>query len=215
MPTPARTACNASRTQFAQADRGHVRQRNNASADSRLHFTRESAAKLRSTQMNDLLGAFLTDVKNRNNLSNTKITGQTLRNYVKSATDCFSILTGSPLQIYDIATLSQKKAYLHPYLQELILQRSNWTQPKPRKEPYTYRMLANQASFLARSAALNPNKVFLQKEYVVWHWLRLGVFTGSRVSEYAQSNLRRGQRFQVVPTNEDTSIWGGQPLAFL
>ncbi len=75
-------------------------------------------------------------------------------------------------------------------------------------------MLANQASFLARSG-LPPTKVFLQKDYAVWDWLRLGVFTGSRVSEYAQSNLRRGQRFQVVPTNEDTGVWGGQPLAFL
>ncbi len=28
-------------------------------------------------------------------------------------------------------------------------------------------------------------------------------------------NLHRGQRFQVVPTNEDTDVWGGQPLAFL
>jgi hypothetical protein len=116
--------------------------------------------------MIDLLGAFLTDVKNGNNLSNTKITGQTLRNYVKLATDCFSLLTGSPLQIYDIATLSQKKAYLHPYLQELISQRSKWTQPKPRKEPYTYCMLANQTSFLACSA-LTPTKGFLQKDYVV------------------------------------------------
>ena len=98
LPTPARVACYASRAQFVQADRGHVRQRNDASADSRLRFfaswleskgfTRQSATELRSPQMIDLLGAFLTDVKNGNNLSNTKITGQTLRNYVKSATDC-------------------------------------------------------------------------------------------------------------------------------
>jgi hypothetical protein len=161
LPTTARAACHASRAQFVQADRGHI-QRNDASADSCLRlfaswleskrFTRESAAKLRSKQMINLLGAFLTDVKNGNNFSNSKITGQTLQNYVKSATDCFSLLTGFPLQIYDIATLSQKKACLHPYLQELISQGSNWTQPKPRKESYTYRMLANQASFIARSA---------------------------------------------------------------
>jgi hypothetical protein len=183
LPTPARAACHASRAQFVQADRRHVRQHNDASAESCLQFfaswleskrfTRESAAELRSNQIIDFLGAFLTDVKKGNNLSNTKITAQTLQNYVKLATDCFSLLTGSPLQIYDISTLSKKKAYLHPYLQELILQRSNWTQPKPRKEPYTYRMLANQASFLARSAII-PTKVFLQKDYVVWDWLRLG-----------------------------------------
>jgi hypothetical protein len=48
-------------------------------------------------------------------------------------------------------------------------------------------MLVTQASFLARSV-LTPTKVFLQKDYVVWDWLRLGAFTGSQVSEYAQSN---------------------------
>jgi hypothetical protein len=128
--------------------------------------------------MIDVLGAFLTDVKNGNNLSQSKITGQTLRNYVKAATDCFSLLTGLPVTVYDLATMSQKKAYLHPYLQELISQRSNWTQPKPRKEPYTYRMIATQARFLARSS-ISSTKLFLHKEYVVWDWLRLGVFTGS------------------------------------
>jgi hypothetical protein len=164
--------------------------------------------------MIDILGAFLTDVKNGNNPSKTKLTGQTLRNYVKSATDCFSLLTGKPVSIFDPATLSQKKVHLHPYLQELISQRAAWAQPKPRKEPYTYRMLANQASFLARSP-LSPTTAFLQKDYVVWDWLRLGVFTGSRVSEYAQSNLRRGQRFQTIPSSDDTGIWAGQPLAFI
>jgi hypothetical protein len=59
--------------------------------------------------MINLLGAFLTDVKNGNNLSNTKITGQTLRNYLKSATDCFSLLTGSPLQIYYLDIVPEKR----------------------------------------------------------------------------------------------------------
>jgi hypothetical protein len=164
--------------------------------------------------MIDLLGAYLTEAKNGNNMSHTKITGQSLRNYIKSAADCFSLLKGSPLTIYDLSTLTQKKAYLHPYLHELISQRSAWIQPKPRKEPYTYRMLATQARFLA-NLALPSMLAFLGKEYVVWDWLRLGVFTGSRLSEYAQSNLRRGQRFHVVPISEDTGINGGQPLAFI
>jgi hypothetical protein len=144
--------------------------------------------------MIDLLGAFITNVKNGHNLLKTKIMGQTLRNYVEAAIDYFSLLQGKPLTIYDVATLSQKKVYLHPYLHELISQRSNWTQPKPRKEPYKYRMLSTQARFLARSA-LSPTNTFLSKEYAIWDWLRLGVFTGSRLSEYAQSNLRRWPTF--------------------
>jgi hypothetical protein len=75
-------------------------------------------------------------------------------------------------------------------------------------------MLATQARFLAQSQ-ISQTKLFLHKEYVVWDWLRLGVFTGSRLSEYAQSNLRRGQHFQVVPTSDDTGVWAGKPLAFI
>jgi hypothetical protein len=60
--------------------------------------------------MINLLGAFLTNIKNGNNLSNTKIAGHTFRNYVKSANDCFSRFTGPPFSIYDLPTLSQKKA---------------------------------------------------------------------------------------------------------
>jgi hypothetical protein len=164
--------------------------------------------------MIELLGAFLTDLKNGHNPSKSTIVGQTLRNYVKSGSDCFSLLIGSPLTITDPSTLLQTKPYLHPYLHELISQRSAWVQPKPRKEPYTYRMLATQARFLAKSV-LSPNIVFLTKEYVVWDWLRLGVFTGSRLSEYGQSNLRRGQRFHVVPSSKDTGKSAGQPLAFI
>jgi hypothetical protein len=80
-----------------QADRGHVRRRNDAYADSRLRFfaqwlqyhgfTRQSATALRLTQIIDLLGTFLTDVKHVNNPSKTKLTGKPLRNYVIAASD--------------------------------------------------------------------------------------------------------------------------------
>ncbi len=87
--------------------------------------------------MIDLLGAYLVEVKQGKNLSGVHLTGQSLRNYVKAAADCFSILIGSKLNIYDLDTLSQKRVYLHPYLHELITQRAVWTKPKARKEPYT------------------------------------------------------------------------------
>jgi hypothetical protein len=78
-------------------------------------------------------------------------------------------LQRSPVTIYDLAMHAQKKAYLHPYLHELISQCSNWMQLKPRKEPYMYCMLATQPCFLACST-LPPTKMFLHKEYVVWDW---------------------------------------------
>jgi hypothetical protein len=107
-----------------------------------------------------------------------------------------------------------KRIALHPYLHEQITQRAAWATPKPRKEPFTYLMLAVHAKALRLSSEASPES-FYGLPYVVWDWLRLGVFTGSRVSEYAQSKLAKNQRFQVIPTSQDTGIWAGQPLAFI
>jgi hypothetical protein len=164
--------------------------------------------------MIDILGAYLTAVRQGNNLTKAFITGQTLRNYAKSAADCLTILTGGPCTYYDPATMSMKRMSLHPYLNEQIAQRSTWTKPTPRKEPFTYRMLAVHAQQLLSSHS-DPRRIYFSLSYVVWDWMRLGVFTGSRVSEYAQSGLRKNHRFQVIPTNQDTSEWAGQPLAFI
>jgi hypothetical protein len=164
--------------------------------------------------MIDILGAYILAVRKGHNLTSTFITGQTLRNYAKSAADCLTLLTGGPCTYYDPATTSMKRMSLHPYLNEQINQRSTWTKPKPRKEPFTYRMLAVHAQELL-SPKTDPLTVYTSLSYVVWDWMRLGVFTGSRVSEYAQSGLRKNHRFQVIPINKDTGAWAGQPLAFI
>ena len=56
--------------------------------------------------------------------------------------------------------------------------------------------------------------MFTGLAFVVWDWLRLGVFTGSRLAEYAQSNLRAHQRYQTIPTTSDAGQWAGMALAF-
>ena len=147
LPTPARAAIRSSRSEFLTSDRGHVRRSNDASADSRLRFfanwlesqgfTQQSAADLKPTHMIDILGAYILAVQKGHNLTSTFITGQTLRNYTKSAADCLTLLTGSPCSYYDPARMSMKRMSLHPYLNEQITQRSTWTKPKPRKEPCT------------------------------------------------------------------------------
>jgi hypothetical protein len=75
-------------------------------------------------------------------------------------------------------------------------------------------MLANQSAFLAASR-VDPYLRLVGSNYAVWDWLRLGIFTGSRLSEYAQSRLKKTQRFQIIPVNGETGIWGGHPLAFI
>jgi hypothetical protein len=56
---------------------------------------------------------------------------------------------------------------------------------------------------------------FLRVEYTVYDWTRLGLFTGSRVAEYAQTRLKKGIRYNVIPRTKDAGIWAGQALAFI
>ena len=49
----------------------------------------------------------------------------------------------------------------------------------------------------------------------IFDGISLTFFTGSRVSEYAQSRVRRGERFSRVPTNNSTRRNGGIHIAFM
>jgi hypothetical protein len=102
---------------------------------------------------------------------------------------------------------------MHPYIRELLAQRDAWFVPRARKEPFTLDMFKALAKYLCAQKDLMDT--FLTKEFAVFDWTRLGLFTGSRVSEYAQTRLRAGTRFNTIPMTPDSGIWGGQALAFL
>jgi hypothetical protein len=62
-------------------------------------------------------------------------------------------------------------------------------------------------------------KVFLTAVYAAYDWLRLGAFTGSRISEHAQTsttkNPRTGKRYACVPDSPAAGPWANQPIAFI
>jgi hypothetical protein len=103
--------------------------------------------------------------------------------------------------------------HMHPYIREMLAQRDAWFVPRPRKEPFTLDMFQALSKFL--QSKKDPFDTFLSKESAVFDWTRLGLFTGSRVSEYAQTRLRAGTRFNTIPRTTDAGIWAGQALAFL
>jgi hypothetical protein len=102
---------------------------------------------------------------------------------------------------------------MHPYIRELLAQRDAWFVPRARKEPYTINMFQALATFL--QSHKDPLETFLCKDSAIFDWARLGIFTGSRVSEYAQTRLRAGTRFNTIPRTPNEGIWAGQALAFL
>ena len=225
LPPAAQAAIDACRAKFISTDRGHVRRANDKSVDTRCHFfatwlqstghTKQSASGLTPNQVIDTIGAFLDHIKTGNNLQKVHLTGQSLRNYTTAAALCFQLLTGIMPQYKDPTTLLQKRIYLHPYLHDKIAQRTTWSSPKALKEPFTYRMLAMHASKYLSGTKTETYHTFYGLNHVVWDWLRLGVFTGSRVAEYAQSGLKRNHRFQRIPSTADAGQWAGQPLAFM
>jgi hypothetical protein len=64
-------------------------------------------------------------------------------------------------------------------------------------------------------SAKDSSESFVTVVYAVYDWTRLGLFTGSRVSEYAQTRLKAGIRYNTIPQIPDAGIWAGQPLAFV
>jgi hypothetical protein len=225
LPSAAKAAISASRLKFITADRGHVRESNDKSIDSRSKFfaqwleskghSKQSVAALTQNQIIDTIGAFLEDIKSGDNIQKIQLSGQSLRNYTTAAALCIQLLTGKMPQYFDPATLSQKRIYLHPYLHDKIAQRLTWAKPTPQKEPFTYRMLSIHARTHLASKSNDSTSSFHSLNHVVWDWLRLGVFTGSRVAEYAQTALKKHQRYQTIPKGSDAGPWAGQPIAFI
>jgi hypothetical protein len=72
-------------------------------------------------------------------------------------------------------------------------------------------------SALLQSLTILPdvNAAFLSLASAVYDWTHLGCFTGSRISDYAQSSLPKGQAFANVPLVPEAGAWGGSPLAFI
>jgi hypothetical protein len=164
----------------------------------------------------DLIGAYLNWVKTGNALPSTSkgpLSKQSLHNYVNAAAYCVTLLTEQPCIVTDPTTFQQKRVHMHPYIREQLAQRAAWSQPLKKKEPYTLDMFRALAAFL--QSTTDQTAIFLTMEYAVYDWTRLGLFTGSRVSEYAQTQLKAGIRYNIIPDTPDAGIWAGQPLAFV
>lgn len=227
LPPALRTAINNSRAAFIAADRGHVRQGNDTSFGTRANlFARwldscgldqHTAAGIRSSSYLDIVGAYIRDVKLGYNCHQSlTLSDATVRNYMSSATAVLYILTGTPCDLKELIATCSKPAPTLPYIRELITQRRTWKQPKPQKEVFTLPMYGALKKTLHQKAkVMEAIKVFCSKEYAVYDWTRLGVFTGSRIGEYGQSKVPKGQRWATIPQTADAGVWAGMPLAFI
>jgi hypothetical protein len=219
-------------------DRGGVRNAGDRTFDARGHdfigylasrgiFEYNIAVKLTPEHHLNVLQAYLLQVLLGHNCQNkTNLDDQTLRGYLTSAACVITVYTGVVCTPYDPATQSYKRPQLHPFLKDIISQRSNWKEPKKKKETVTLLMYkALRAITQELVQARGKTAAFLSREYTVYDWNRITVFTGSRIAEYGQSAGRTGDSakattqagsvYATAPKSAAAGSWAGQALAFI
>jgi hypothetical protein len=229
LPPTARALINASRDSFKSIDRGHIRKRNDSTFDARarhftswleaIGFTVNNLTQVTVADFPDILATYLEKVADGDNcLSLTNMGDAALRGYLSAASTALSALTSKSFSHLDPETVTSKRPKILPRFSEILRQRMTWKEPRPRKEPFTLAMIdALRASLFLQSKQTSIQKVFLTSRYAAYDWIRLGVFTGSRISEFGQTNSGKpkGQRYATIPLSRDAGIWANQSLAFI
>lgn len=134
----------------------------------------------------------------------------TLAHHAQAATTFLRAVVKEPFSIYQIGG---SKPSLIPYLHARIELRRKWEQPREKREPYTFDMFKVFAAQVTSAEQANP-KTFLGKLSLVFDTQCLGIFTGSRISEYAQSKGSRTTVSRVpLPPGQATTV--APPVAFM
>jgi hypothetical protein len=133
----------------------------------------------------------------------TDLTEQTLAGYLGAAHAWLETVLEMTVPIH--STANGGKTKLHPLLGQTIDLRRAWKQPQEKREPFTYDMMATLHNRVSSDSALDLRDT-LKCRAAVFDWIRLGVFTGSRVSEYAQTKSKRGTYLRV-PQDAAAGKW--------
>lgn len=119
----------------------------------------------------------------------------TLAHHAQAAASFFHSTLTKPFSIYDAKST---KPTLVPYIGERIKHAKKWQQPREKREPYTYEMFKTFRNQIKHQELKDPAS-FMRCHSLVFDTQCLGLFTGSRVSEYAQSKGAKGKVSRVPP----------------
>jgi len=176
-----------------------------------LGFDDESLQEITPAQALPLVGAFIHAVANES-VSKTRaltLTAATISGHLRAARNWLAAELGVVVDI----SAKDGTAKLHPFLADTLAAQQAWTAPKPKQEPFTLDMLIYMFDDISKCAAAKPSILF-NLNAAIFDWTRLGTFTGSRVSEYAQTLARKGT-FSRVPDSLDAGNWKNTPIAFM
>jgi hypothetical protein len=167
---------------------------------------------INSKQVIPLLATYLFFVtEGENLLAKADLSEKTLIGYLGAAHAWFETVLGITVPIHSLAMGGTAK--LHPLIGQTIDLRRAWRQPREKREPFSYAMFCTLHTVISTAFA-HDKRTVLCLPSAIFDWVRLGTFTGSRVSEYAQTKSKRGE-YLTVPMTKAAGLWAGSPIAFI
>jgi hypothetical protein len=175
-------------------------------------YNHVSVTNITRDQVVPILATYLFSVTEGNNIQeNNGLAEATLVGYLGAAHTWLETKTRMTVPIH--VTSMGGKTKLHELLGQTLDLRRAWRQPKEKREPFSFDMLAT-LHHMTSSATITDRRHVLGLQAATFDWIRLGIFTGSRVSEYAQTKSKRGSYLRV-PMTAAAGTWAGSPIAFL
>ena len=101
----------------------------------------------------------------------------------------------------------------HSMIADVLLEAHKWRKPKPKREPYTYKMFQTLHARIDKKRRTHAPALY-EREAAVYDWARLSVYTGSRSGEYAQT-VGTTTEPSRVPDAPFVQEWAKEPIAFV
>jgi hypothetical protein len=103
---------------------------------------------------------------------------------------------------------------MHGFLADILHRRAAWQATREKREAFTHEFYSMFQQLVLQQ--INTNSSSVLNEFVAtFDWVRLGLFTGSRVGEYAQTSLTRVHEYSEVPFCPNAPEWQGRPIALI
>ena len=222
-PSPARAIVHHSIDLFSQTDRGLVRNHNDKTMDSRTAYFRDwlsqtcryrnvcCAQRITTPQAIGLLAAYTDHIRDTPYSATGALRqANTVQHFLKTAIHFLVAISDHSIDVYD---RSGTTPALPPILKDKIQQLRKWQTIKPKREAYTFEML-DTLHDQVKVRRIRDERSFLGKDALVFDTQCLGVFTGSRVSEYCQT-VGRVQQLSRVPAKAGENPSSCLPIAFI
>jgi hypothetical protein len=177
-----------------------------------MGYTDISVTTITDAQAVLLLGTFVeTTALTQTNTQGKPVVAKTLVGYLTAAHLFLEQATGRKIPIHEPGTGKELK--LINFLHDTIATRQKWQQPMEKREGYTWDMFVTFKKMVTELTHMEGHH-FLDMEPAIYDWIRLGVFTGSRAGEYAQTVVKRGD-YARVPDHHAAAEWRNYPIAFV